>query len=742
MNGFKKNILKVGLLSVLTFLSYFLVISLYIHSTSLFLSTFGAARLPYAILASAGVILLFSILSAWLATKLNAARILFAGLALLAATYGSLPFLGGSPFLQILIYLAATIFLFGFLDASVINFSTSFLTPLQAKNNLPIINSFYSLGLIVGSFLVVHFQELHKNIGLGIIPAISLLAILLFALLINQIFRKNKPEEKNKKAAPDASLFRKSIRYVFKESELFKTLAFAVFLLSGIHELTTFKLQATFAQNFRGEELTNMLAMVYLIQSSITFFLNLFIANKLLFRFGVGNMILFMPILMAATLTAASALGFTPLVVVIFFFSLTINRYSYMPVAITQIYEVVPEKMKQSVYFLIQGGVNAFSKVFFAASLLVYSFDITLEKTLNTGILYFLLAVVIVVLYKMRESYLANLKTNLFRENQYLKHQSIELLAEKSNRDNGMVFLRRLLALPHETEQSRIKAMGSLGIIASYDSVSDLLPIIKGENVKETYAALDAIEKILQQKKINDYPLTKHTLLQAFKSILSEDRPLYIKQKVLEMLRFFNMEDVVTFLEEGLSSGDSQVQMNVLETIGGFQDRGVISYLQPYLDHENKQLATAAIAGLWKFEDMRPYLISRMAVILANTNKGMVSAGLYLISQTHATWEKKYVLKYAASKNLHRRLHALFTLTKVWGSRYISRLMIPLKEVMKGDNIDEQEFALSQYLKLDEATKYRIIHEIRQLPEETAIKFVEAFQNSRYIFTEELEELS
>lgn len=744
MNGLKKNIIKVGLLSILTFASYFLTISLYIHSTSLFLSTFGAARLPYAILASAGVIFLFSILSAWLATKLNAARIFFAGLTLLAATYAGLTFLSGAPFLQILIYLASTIFLFGFLDASVINFSTSFLTPLQAKNNLPIINSFYSLGLIVGSFLAVHFQKFHESIGLGVIPAIGLLGVLIFAIIFNSIFGKTKPQKSKTKTKPPASssIFKESIAYVFKKSELFKSLAFAIFLLSGIHELTNFKLQTTFAQNFSAAELTNMLAIVYLIQSSITFFLNLFIANKLLFRFGVGNMILFMPIVMAITLTIASILGFTPIAVVIFFYSLTLNRFSYMPVAIAQIYEVVPEKMKQAVYFLIQGGINAFAKVFFAASLLIYSLNINLEKTLNTGILYFLLAVVIVVLYKMRESYLTNLKTNIYREDLYLKHQSIELLAEKANHENGIVYLRRLLTLPHESEQTRIKAMGSLGIIASYDSISDLLPIVKGDNVKESFAALDAIERILEQKKINDFPLTKHTLLQTFKDMLSEDRSLYIKQKVLGMLGFFNMEDVVTFLEEGLASGDPQVQVNVLETIGRFDDRGVISYLRPYLDNKNKQLATAAIAGLWKYEDMRPYLLSRMAFILDDQSDELVSAGLYLVGETQAEWEQNYVLKHAASKEMHRRLHALFTLTKVWGTRYISRLMIPLKDVMKSGKEDEKEFALSQYLKLDSQAKARLIHEIRQLPEETASKFVEAFQNSRYIFTDELEQLT
>lgn len=740
----RKETLKTILLCMVTFVSYFLAISLYVQGVSMFLDTLGAENLPYAIVASSFFIILYSLFNSYLSSRFNASRIFMIGLFLMisffALTYG----LSFNFIFQVIVFYLVVDFFYNFLDTALLNFAASLVTPLQAKNVLPIISGFNSLGLILGSYFAVQFQIFHENMGLGTIPIFLLIIVLLLVFAIYKIFGKSvKTVAMKSEKKGNRKVLSESLRFIFKESRLYRTAAIVAILMVGVGQFSDFKLETTLSLHYSEEQLTQMFSTVYLIESVITFFLNFFIANKLLFRFGVGNMIIFVPVLMFVFLTVASFFGMAPFFVILYYMAYALPRYSFFPVAFNQIFQIVPKKLGQSVYYLIQGLIVAASTMVFSISLLIYSFDISLEKTLNTGVIFVIIGAFAFMAYKLRHYYGVSLKDNLFLADSYLKEHSIELLAEKANRVAGVYYLRRLFNLPHTPTNLRIKIIESLGIISNYESLSDLIRVLKSKDPKEVFAALQAIMIILKQKKINDYPITKHLLLKSLQDLFIADIPLYAKLAVIESLKFFNIEDVVKFLEQQLKNDDPQIQKNVIETLGSFNDRGIVTYIEPYLSHDNRQLVAAAVASLWKFDDLRPYLISRVSLLLSAVQGEEVENALYLIGMVGAIWEKKYVESQVKSSNPRNRIHALFIYVKLWPeNKLLDRLIEEWILLVKRGDSEEIEFSISQYVKLKQKTKEVLMKKVRILDPHDVELFLQALIDSRYILTYETEALS
>src|SRR5690606_11727360 len=108
-----KETLKTVLLCAITFIGYFLGISLFIQSNSLFLDTLGAENLPYAIITSAVIIISFSLLASYISSKIGEAKLLMFGLVIVMASYfltGALPH---QAIVQVVFFYLVTDFFYG-----------------------------------------------------------------------------------------------------------------------------------------------------------------------------------------------------------------------------------------------------------------------------------------------------------------------------------------------------------------------------------------------------------------------------------------------------------------------------------------------------------------------------------------------------------------------------------------------------------------------------------------------------
>lgn len=744
---FNRNLLKKILLCLLAFSGYVLGIAFLIHSQTFFLVTVGPEQLPFVMVLGATVAICYSLLSSAIGMKLSPPLKFAIFTIFISAFYGIVYLLPQNVELQALLFFLMSSFFFDFLDISVINVSSSLMTPLQAKNMLPLLNSFSSLGVIVGSYFALDIQRLSEPMGIGLLPAMSLLIVVLFALLTVKFFKKDlaqAAESAKLQATGSKNRLRDAFKYVFHQSHLFKTLAFIVFLFVAIRVSMEFKFKTTMSMNFSGEELTDIIGKVYMVESAIMFLVGLFLTEKLLFRFGIVKILLAYPVLMFVAGCVALALGLPPFFVVLFALSCTIPWYSIVAVTTSQIYSIAPKQKAQQVYFLIMGLLTSLTKLVMSLSFFVYATNIELERFLNTGLIMFFIVIAFVAILKFKNYFQMELKDNLFKEDVYLKHQSIELLAEKTQRNQGEVYLRRLVAMKSTDEQTRIKTLNTLGIIGNYETVTDLIKILKEGSPKEMFAALQNIELIVKsRRKFNKYPLSKHLLLKTYREIFISNVPHYVKMEIISALKYFNLEEVIDFLEKNLQNADPQVQVNIIETLDTFNDRAIILYLEPFLNSENVKVVASTVAALWKFPDMRIYLVPRLAVIMSDKSLAGMESSLFLIGAIQAHWEKEYVKVLTTSENDHIRQYAYITLILLGERGYLDELLHELVLTSKQSETNSHgvEFLLSQYRKFSSEVKELFISQIQQLPEMDVRAVRGAFDRSNYMFVAELEDL-
>lgn len=752
---FKLNraIIKKILLCLLTFFSYFIGIAFFIHSQTLFLEKIGLEKLPFVLAAGGVLMIIYSLISSLIGSRFSA-PLRFAFFAMLISVfYLFIYFLPQNEFLQVTLFFLTSNFLFDFLDISIINVSSSLISPLESKTVLPFVNCFSSLGVIVGCYFALQIQGYNERVGIGLLPAMALLIVVFLALLIVNIYKKDlAPAPTQFQKSNDVKQVKEAFQFVFHQSRLFKTLALVFFLFIAIRVSVSFKLKTSMGLNFTGNELTDMFAKIYMVESALTFFIDLFLTKRLLFRFGVMRLMLAYPVIMLCFLGVAIASGLQPLFVIIFALSCSVPLYSAVSVASLQVFSIAPKEKTQQVYFLIMGLLSSLTRLAITLSLFVYSVNIDFERTLNTGLIAFFIILLFVAVLRLKGDYQIELKKALFKEDVYLKHQAIELLAEKTQRNQGEIQLRRLLNLKGTDEETKFKTMNSLGIIGNYQTVNDFIKVLKGGNPREMFAALQAISAIIRSRREFDhYPITKHLLFKTYREIFISNVPHYIKLEIISALKYFNLEEVIDFLEKNLQSDDSQVKINVIETLDSFNDRAIIQYLEPFLNSPNVRVLASTVAALWKFPDMRIYLVPKLVMIISEKTAEAEESSLFLIGSIKAFWEKKFVRRLCKSENPHIRRSAYVTMINLGEKKYLDDLLEELvvlarktaenEKISKPDKL-EVEFILSQYRKFSHESKDLFIAKIQQVPAKDVHAVYECFFHSRYMFIQELDDLT
>lgn len=740
----RENLKKV-LLSAIAFSLNVLIILNYIHALSLFLNDLGPNMLPWALIIVSLLVIVHSLISAMLSDRYSSNKIFSGVLIFFFFNFLLLTFLPEGFLVHVFYFMVLTSFMIYLQEMLISNYANSILTPLQAKSYLPNVYGFINIGVIVGSLFAVPYQEFHEAVGIGWPPMIGVLLVWLLVLLTSKLYKREILE--NFSGASKGKFLpnlKRSFHFIFNNSSLYKALALVVFVVVGIQMCVEFKLKTVVAHSFGEETLTEVLALVFMIQSIVTWFFSEFFARRLLFRFGVSNMLIYIPISILLTTVVAITFNLNYLAAIALFLVFFITHHSYYGICISQILTLVPKELYQSVYFLIRGLLYAIALLVFSAVLLIYTYDITLETTINTALILGLSVVLLFVLLKLKSLYFKKIIANLYKDDLYLKTRSIDLLAEKSSKNRGEQDLRRVLGLDNIQKEVKSRVLTSLGIIGNYQSLVDLAKVLLNDESSKTKAeAIHAINDIVKRAKdLNKYPVTKHYLLKAYEQILLSDVPLYLKMETISALKYFDLEDVIEYLEEHLHSRSVFIQTNSIETLATFNDRGVIPYLEPFLESKNLRVLSAAIISLWKFKETHGVLMPKIAGVLVGKKRAAIENGLHIIGAIDAVWEKKYVLAQLDHKNNHVRTYALLTLIDLGEAQRIDDLVRIMLNLAKKRDKKEMEFIFSKYRHFSEPTKKVIISKIQQMKELEAQYFYEAFKNSRYVFTYELNALS
>lgn len=328
-------------------------------------------------------------------------------------------------------------------------------------------------------------------------------------------------------------------------------------------------------------------------------------------------------------------------------------------------------------------------------------------------------------------------------EDNYLKFRAIDLLAEQVYRETGEVYLRRLLILKSSSYEVKSRVLYSLGIIGNYETISDIINVLQNDEAKLKFASIQAINKIIHSRnRLNDYPVSKYILLKAYEQLLLKDTPHYIKMEIIHSLKYFELTEVIQFLEKHLQTHDFQLVLNTVETLATFKERAIIPIIRPYLEHVDLRVACQAMIALWQFKDLRIRLLSKFISILAKKDPAAISAALFLIGEIKIDWEKSFVVEQLAHSSLTIRHRALITLIRLGETERVTDF-IKAMAVQATDKADaEMEFLLSSYRKMPDRLKRDIIKKIQQMPQLEVEHIKAAMQNSRYVFSQELIDLS
>ncbi len=741
----KKDIVKKALLILIGSLGYFMAISSVIIGTSLFLSEIGPSSLPPFMIFSALFFIVFSIFNLYLSDRITIQRMFLGNVFFIIACYFAVAFFGLHSTIGIALLLFLGVLTFNSYHLNFSGLVSALVTPLQAKAILPIIFGFQSLVVIVTSIFINSIKSLDNTIRFGFLGVLVMSLVVICVVILGKRFGKRFRHhlENERTDVPAMRQMFHALRYVLKDSRFISGVAMAYFFVGAIKYLMEFKFNTVLEGSFEGDQLSSALGLFATVEAMALLFLNFFIVKRALFRFGVSNMLLFFPVLVGISLFVAVLFNFNVYLVALAYLFVMVPYSSYIAIVIQQMLSIADKHLHQEIYVVIKGIVFGVSWLLVSMILLIFTYDISLEATLNTLFIFGIVIAFILLGLRLKVLYLNELKSNLFKNDNEMRLKAIDLLAEKSYKETGENYLRKLLFMETCSANLKNRAMYSLGIIGNYQTISDLLIIVKDGSNKEKFAAIQSINHIIHsRKKLNRLPVTKHLLLEIYENLLLSDVPKYLKIEIIQSLQYFNLVDVIHFLEDHLDSDSISIRTNVIETFGTFNDRAIVNYLKPFLDDSNASVVSASIGALWQFKDQRVNLVPRLAKVLLSDKTEDKKAVLRLIGDINANWELDFVKSLLKARKKDVKFLALITLMRLGDYSELDAFMNVMKREIVSGTRASIETLLGAYRRLDKSVKVMVIRKIQQLPEHDVAKFLQAFENSNFLFGYEQAELS
>lgn len=742
----RKEFWKKFFMGALALLLGLVTMANFIHALGIFLSDLGPEYLPLSIVSVSALVLAHSLLNVVAAQQVKADKIFTAAILFFIINYTALFYLPIASFWHSFYFFVIAFFVMWLHEGLLTQFTSSVFTPLQSKRYLPFVFGFMNLGLVLGALFAEPYKTLHELAGIGTLPIAGFGLVLVLIAVVGRQFKSELVKTLHEAHKKDIlEEIQEGWRYLFGDSLLYRLLLVAVMLFVGLHISIDFKLKTVIAESFGHEEaLIETLALVFMVRSLGAWILNALVVKGLLFRYGVSNLLIFFPASVLIVMIAAALFGLHYPFVIAVFLVFSLSHYSYYEICLSQMLAVVPEKFAHGVHFLIHGLFYSFGMVGFSLLLLFYTNDISLEPTMNTGIIIVLSAMLIPLFMRIKGLYFSQLKANLNGRDEFLKLRSIDLFAEASSIKSGETYLRRMLELPTLKPDVKARVIGSLGVIGNYQTIVDLTQMLLNDtNPKIKLEAIHAINTIIRAaKKLDKVPVTKHYLLRTYEKILLSDVPSYVKSEVIAALKYFDLEDVMSFLERHLHDENVQIQQNVLKTLATFKDRGIIPYLEPFLNDEHLGLQSEAIVGLWQFEEMRIKVLPRLTSLLASHKPEAAAHTLSIIGSIHATWEKDYVHRQLSNENEHIRMHALVTLIELGDIEHVSLFAEKLLGFARQEDVAELDFAFSHYRKFPESVRSSVVKMIQEMSDQDSALMLESFRQSKYVFSNEVAALS
>ncbi len=634
-----------------------------------------------------------------------------------------------------------------FFDTSTINLTKNYVNSRQAKSFLPLIRVVMNMAMLTASGLLFVSANFYWKIN-GLWMIIGALAMMIVLVMIIGILFEPVVEGGRRdlnKGILSKDRLKDSMQWVFKKSRFYNSVAWLFFFFGGAAILFIFVYNQTFVDNLQGTNLTKFIAAVNFVAVLARMVFDFAYLKKSIFRIGTGNLLLVYPwIMFLLTFLLSIWVGNLYLAAGLYIFQI-FSYYSYVTAVNQSMFRLIPRNFKQRVCFLIRDVMPAVAALLTSLlmGLITYFTD---ESELFINVLLFLfVAASMILALRIKRLYQGALIIAITGKDDFLRGNAIELMDEKVQMERGEKVLRKIVIDQNEEITIREKALASLLEIGNPNSIRELLLILeKDNNVMLRYYAIQAIHKIFEKmdkRQFGRMDVTKLLMLDVFNKVYEEDLPLQIKLEVTRALMFFGFDILLDFYKRHFISSSEFVKASIIEALSVAEDRGLITLLEPYLESEDLGIRAAAIAGLWRFDEMRDRLMTKLLDIFGNKDPEYCLESLKLIGKLQIKKMDDYVLDLVAVQDKKVSVMAIITsinLGKIGGVKVLVRKL--MKFIMMGDQ-EMIFYILMRFSMLTSKMKLKFLVELRALSSANFDQLKAYFRKSDYYYDLELANL-
>lgn len=663
-----------------------------------------------------------------------------------------------SPFThahQLLLFflLATALFVFLFQVQIWIGlFIEDLFTPLESERTFPIIETSKPIGGVLGGIFIVssiqffHTEELLFGIGFFLIlaPAIIFLSHSFFQKMPRLSFRR---EEGEIQRESKKEVFLRTVSF-FRHSPFFGGLFLIIFLQFFAAYFLEFQYTKAVDLHFvdhggghgdseHADILTHSLGTLHIAIYGVLFFAQILLASNFLRRFGVIKTFALAPLFSFFSFVAMlltfhiPAFQFPSAVGAKGTFSVT-NGVSKN--AFAAVFYAMQGHIRDEAKEFLEGVARPLGSILGTLILLALQFFIVDDFYLSTTISTILVVIALVSLFialRLQKHYtLLSRKSLESRRNLDEKMNAIEILSQPGH-EHATDFLVRTLSYGHEIPEVKVKV---LKVIGKLQDTSAIPAILKCFHDKDKKVRVAAVESLSEFKNLGDHffsqAFSQYCVQNALKDILKKSRDKDLKIAAIKV--FANIKDmsIIPFLIDVLQKEkDPKLQGESISICGLFHDASSISYLEPFLMHEDPHVRASAITALWQFVPLRLQLVLQMADMLESKDVDTLLAGIHAVGETRSSQEKSHLKKLLNHENDEVRRHAAIALAKMNEEEAVEHILEFLFHDEK--HIGKHTKELSQYVHEDilrtiqkQSAQY-VAHRVMSIMEEQEKEFLE-----------------
>ena len=561
-------------------------------------------------------------------------------------------------------------------------------SPLSSERVFPIIESSEPIGGILAGFLILlllHFLEPTKMLLVLGFLILTILPFLFFAFRNFKEIPILKTEEEE--------ISEKRFDRIVKNFQLFRHMPFltGLFLVIFLQYFSVHLLEFQFTKaldanishsvsaesHSHSEQLTHGIGTIHILISGFLLFFQIFFASRIIRK--IGTMFTF------SLNSIFSFFAFLPMFFGLNIFSAVLAKGVFEVTtgvgknAFASIFYSMRENLRNRAKEILEGIAIPLGIFFGTLVLLLLQFFFH-EENLTSMVslsLIFISSLSVFFILKIRHHYTLFSRKNLHSSGKNIdeKINAIEILSQPGHY-HATDFLLQALYSKREIPEIKIKILKTLGKRQDLQSIPAILDAITDENQEIKIAALEALVKFKN--------LGKHFFSQSFSQfrIRSILKKLFLEKsskemKILAIRVFANLKDkeIIPFLIEILENKkDPTLLSESILVCGMFHDSSSIPYLEPFLNHENLKVKSAAIIALWQFVAMRLKLTLIISSMIESKEEKELIAGISIIGEVRALQEKDQIEKFLNSTNEEIKRQAAIALAKMENEKSLDHL--------------------------------------------------------------------